>query len=106
LTALIAAYLIVLQSLLLPMVVAVGVVTDTGICSAVGPQSPASHQTGCPCAAGCGMQCCAQALAGPPQAFPTIALTRAGARMSAPPLAPIIRLAARSRQLARGPPEA
>jgi len=65
--ALIAAYLVALQGLLLPLSVAAGAPFASGLCatSAEGSHSPGSHETGCPCAAGCRMQCCAQALAGP-----------------------------------------
>ena len=63
---------------------------STAVCaprpsSADGSSSPAGHDSGCPCAAGCGMQCCAQTLAGPPQPLsPRFDLTRFVA-MAPPP---------------------
>ena len=64
--ALFAAYVVALQALLLPLSVAVGGTLDLTPCAAAtsagSTQTPASHQTGCPCAAGCGMQCCVHAL--------------------------------------------
>jgi hypothetical protein len=108
--ALAAAYLIVLQVLLLPLSVTLGGATDFSLCSSAASsassQSPANHQTGCPCAAGCGMQCCVHALAGPPQAFLVIEPTPVDARRLLPALAPIIHLTVRAPQFARGPPSA
>jgi hypothetical protein len=69
--ALLAAYVVGLQALLLPLSVAAGGALGFTICSSVAsvgsPQAPAGHDTGCPCAAGCGMQCGIHALAPPPQ---------------------------------------
>jgi hypothetical protein len=69
--ALLAAYVMGLQALLLPLSVAAGGSLSFTICSSVAsvgsPQAPADHDTGCPCAAGCGMQCGAHALAPPPE---------------------------------------
>jgi hypothetical protein len=108
--ALAAAYVIALQALLLPLSVAVGGSPFFSLCSAgasvASSQSPAGHPTGCPCAAGCGMQCCAHALAGPPQALIALDLAQVGALLSPPALEPVIRLAVRSPQLARAPPAA
>jgi hypothetical protein len=66
--ALAAAYLVALQALLLPLSVAAGSPFVGPPCSTSVSQpgsQPVKHDTGCPCAAGCGMQCCAQALAAP-----------------------------------------
>jgi hypothetical protein len=61
LIALAAAYVIALQALLLPLSVAAGGAFDFSLCTAVTsadrPSSPAGYDSGCPCAAGCGMQC-------------------------------------------------
>ena len=70
LIALLAAYVVALQALLLPLTVAAGAAFDGSLCAAAAsasvPAAPVSHDNGCACAAGCGMQCCAQTLAGPP----------------------------------------
>jgi len=106
--ALIAAYVVALQTLLLPLSMAAASPFATSLCAAVpdgGSHVPASHDSGCPCAAGCGMQCCAQTLAGPPQAISVkLGMTRATTMPPAPALGPIIRLAHRSPQIPRAPP--
>lgn len=106
--ALFAAYVVALQALLLPLSVAAGGPLDASLCtaaaSAEGSPSPASHQTGCPCAAGCGMQCCMQALASPPQFAVALGQTRISAMTTAPAFEPVIRLAMRSPQVPRAPP--
>jgi hypothetical protein len=108
--ALAAAYLVALQALLLPLSVAAGVAPDFSLCAAAAsvasPQSDAGHPTGCPCAAGCGMQCCVHALTGPPQTLIALGLTQAGALLPPPAIDPVIRAAVRSPQLARAPPAA
>jgi hypothetical protein len=68
--ALLAAYAIALQAVLLPLTVMAGAADAQGLCatSSGGEQSaPTDRDAGCGCAAGCGMQCCAPALTGPPQ---------------------------------------
>ena len=106
--ALVAAYVVALQALLLPLSVAAGA-PDFSLCvssASASPHSGDGHATGCPCAAGCGTQCCVNAMAGPP---PTI-VVHAPATIAklAPPRA--IVTAARphlhSPQLARAPPVA
>jgi hypothetical protein len=110
LVALAAAYVVALQALLLPMSVAAGGALDSSLCTAAisvdGAPAPASHDTGCPCAAGCGMQCCVQALAGPPPGMVALGLTHAIAMPPAPAIAPVTRLADRSPQVPRAPPAA
>jgi hypothetical protein len=65
--ALIAAYAVALQTLLLPLSVVAGA-QSSGLClSAASSGQPAGDHSGCPCAAGCGLHCCAQASALPPQ---------------------------------------
>jgi hypothetical protein len=63
--ALFAAYVIALQALFLPLSVAAGpAAAGSSLClsAASGGGGPPAHdQSGCPCAAGCGVQCCAQA---------------------------------------------
>jgi hypothetical protein len=71
LIALVAAYVVALQALLLPLTIAAGATFEPHLCAAAsadGAPPPLSHDSVCPCAAGCGMHCCAQALAVPPQA--------------------------------------
>jgi len=105
--ALIAAYVVALQALLLPLSVAAGSPFQTSLCAAVtsaeGTTGPASYG-GCPCAAGCGMQCCAQGLAGPPQVI--VAYLPARVFIIAPPPAgdPVMRPADRQPQIPRAPP--
>jgi len=105
---LIAAYIVALQTLLLPLSVAAGA-PDASLCvssASASPHSGAGHATGCPCAGGCGTQCCVHAIAGPPQT--AIVLAPAIIAQLAPSLA--IVSAARphlhSPQLARAPPTA
>jgi hypothetical protein len=79
--ALFAAYVVALQALLLPLSVAVGGTLATSLCADAQTfenQPPASHPDGCPCAAGCGMQCCIHALSGPPQMTIVVVDLRAG----------------------------
>jgi len=107
--ALVAAYLVALQALLLPLSVAVGAAVDPSLCataSSTDGSQPIHHDTGCPCAAGCGMQCCGQALGGPPQFVTALALTRARALMPARTIEPIVRPADRGPQIPRAPPAA
>lgn len=105
-----AAYVIALQALLLPLSVAVGGSLFFSLCSAgtsvASSQSPAGHQSGCPCAAGCGMQCCVHALAEPPQAPIAVDFAQASAFMPLPALEIAVHPAVRGLQVARGPPPA
>ena len=106
--ALIAAYVVALQAMLLPLSLAAGPFASS-LCAAAtadaGSQTPGSHDTGCPCAAGCGMQCCAQTLASPPQVTSIrLGLTRVSVMTPAPALAPAVRSAARRPQIPRAPP--
>ncbi len=108
--ALAAAYVIALQALLLPLSVAVGGSTFFSLCSAgasvASSQSPADRQTGCPCAGGCGMQCCVHALAGPPQTLIALGIAQVGVLRPPAALEPVVRSAMRSPQVARAPPAA
>jgi hypothetical protein len=109
--ALAAAYVVALQALLLPLSLAAGASPDFSLCSAAtstaGPQSGGGHDgSGCPCAAGCGMQCCVHALAGPPQAVIVLALTSTAWLTPPPAFAQVARPWLRSPQLARAPPAA
>lgn len=110
--ALIAAYVVALQALLLPLSVAAGA-PDFSLCLSSASASPHSGNgqthglaAGCPCAAGCGTQCCVNAIAGPP---PAIAVHVPAAIATLTP-SPAIVAAARPHlhgpQLARAPPAA
>jgi len=106
--ALVAAYVVALQALLLPLSVTAGAAFSSSLCaaSAEGSQPPSNHETGCPCATSCGMQCCGQALIGPQQVVIALALPQARALTAAPAIEPIVRPAGRDPQLPRAPPAA
>jgi hypothetical protein len=104
--ALIAAYVVALQALLLPLSVAAGPFAGSLCASVNGSPSPVSHEQGCPCAAGCGMQCCAQTLAGPPQIVIALGPTRTIVIAPAPVIQPVVRVTERGPQVARAPPVA
>jgi len=106
--ALIAAYVVALQALLLPLSVTAGSPFNTSLCAAATPAdgmpSPAGHDSGCPCAAGCGMQCCEQTFVGPAQIMVTRGVTRTVTMTPAPAIEQVVRLAGRSPQVPRAPP--
>ena len=105
--ALFAAYVVTLQALLLPLSVAAGPFKSrlcAAAMSADGAPPPAGHDSGCPCAAGCGTHCCAQTLASPPVGTVILALSRALAMMPMPAIERVIRVAVRSPQVPRAPP--
>jgi hypothetical protein len=107
--ALAAAYVIGLQALLLPLSVASGAFA-TVFCSAytsVGNvQAPFTNDNGCPCAAGCGMQCGGHALTGPSQTVIAFVSLDTGSLLPPPTIEPAPNLAWHSPQLARAPPSA
>jgi len=104
--ALVAAYVVALQALLLPLSVATAAPFSDSLCTAstAGSQPAGRHQTGCPCAAGCGMQCCGLALIGPPQVVIAVALTQGLMLTPAPALEPVVRPAGKGPQIPRAPP--
>jgi hypothetical protein len=108
--ALAAAYVVALQALLLPLSIAAGGPFGSSLCAAStsveGQPTPGSHDSGCPCAAGCGTQCCVQTLAGPPQFTFVPEHTLTIAMAPAPLIAPVILLADRRPQIPRAPPAA
>lgn len=67
--ALIAAYVVALQAVLLPLSALAAGPFDASICSAHMTRDsaplPAQSQSGCPCAAGCGTLCCGHAALAP-----------------------------------------
>ena len=109
LIALFAAYVVALQGLLLPLTMVASAAPEIVLCSTVGEPThrPVSHDTDCACAAGCGMQCCAQTLLGPP-AHTGLVSRAAFVTVNAPPhlLTPIARPADRGPQAPRAPPMA
>ena len=104
--ALIAAYVVALQPLLLPLSVAAGAAFSSSLCvaSAEGSQPPSNHETGSLCAAGCAMPCCGQALIGPLQVVVALALAQARALTPAPAIVPLVRPAGGGSQVPRAPP--
>jgi hypothetical protein len=106
--ALAAAYVVALQALLLPLSVVAGVPFTSSICasSAEKPQPVRSRETGSPCAAGCGMQCCVQSLIDPPQAGDVLSLTYVRTSAPAAVIERIIRPPAKGPQIPRAPPSA
>jgi len=71
--ALAAAYVVALQIVLLPLTVAASSPLSGLLCSQAAttaanaaPTDPLKTDTGCACAAGCGMQCCAGSALTPP----------------------------------------
>ena len=104
--ALIAAYAVALQALLLPLSVAAGA-PDFSLCasaSSAGPHSGAGHATGCPCAAGCGTQCCVNAIASPPETIGVLAPVSVANLAPVPAAALDVQPYRHSAQRARAPP--
>lgn len=71
LLAVAAAYVVALQLVLLPLTLAAANPLSGPLCSQAAsnvsvPADPRKADTGCACAAGCGMQCCAGAALAPP----------------------------------------
>jgi hypothetical protein len=88
--ALIAAYVVALQAVLLPISAVAAAPIAASICSAHATSDraplPAEGQSGCPCAAGCGTLCCAHAVLAP-----EAAVIASGADVFGPALAPRLR---------------
>jgi hypothetical protein len=109
LIALLAAYVVALQALLLPLTVAAHPLFGESLCASAtadGTPKPAGHDKGCACAAGCGMQCHAPTLAGPaPITFDAHRL-RVSTVAAAPLIVAVVRSPSRTPQVARAPPSA
>ncbi|MDP2410649.1 MAG: hypothetical protein Q8M26_10235 [Pseudolabrys sp.] len=104
-----AAYVVVLQALLLPLTVAAGAHFDSSICVAsepTGKSAPASHDPGCGCAAGCGMHCGAQSMGEPPPSFTGLLPAFAQVTAPAPPIEAVARTCEKRPQNPRAPPVA
>jgi hypothetical protein len=107
LVALVAAYVMALQGLLLPLSVVAYATADAGLCAAapLHPVPPSGDDgSPCPCAAGCGMQCCAPVLAAPPHAGVAPAPWDGERIASLPVAASVVRPALHGSQHARAPP--
>lgn len=107
LIALLAAYVVALQALLLPLTIAAGATFEPHLCaasSADGAPPPLSHDSVCPCAAGCGMQCCAQILAVPPQDVSLRGPASEATALALPEFGRAVAPAQFGAQRARGPP--
>ncbi len=103
-----AAYLVALQALLLPLSVVAAAPFLMRHCTSVsvaGNEGPVG-QSGCPCAAGCGMQCCAQALLAPPPVVVEAAQSFAGAMVPEARLVGVVRPASHRPHIPRAPPVA
>jgi len=102
--ALIAAYVLALQALLLPLSVAAAPFAG-GLCAAAQTNDGVpGHTTGCPCAAGCGTHCCGAALTMPPADGVRLIVTSFKAARPAPIFIPAARAFRRSPQIPRAPP--
>jgi hypothetical protein len=102
----IAAYMVALQAVLLPLSVAAAAPFATSRCAPVsdaGNDSPVS-QSVCPCASGCGMQCCAHALALPAPIVFGAAHAYAGAAAREVLLFGVVRPVTHCPQIPRAPP--
>jgi len=104
--SLLAAYVIVLQALLLPMTVATTAAFDGSLCATAAAGHPAGDQPGCPCSAGCGMQCCVQTLAAPPPVSAFVVELPRGEILSLPQSLAAGYFAHERPQTARAPPAA
>lgn len=108
--ALAAAYMMGLQVLLLPLSMAIGGTPIGALCrssrAAGSTQTPASHQTACPCAAGCGMLCGLHAASMPPQISVVLAALDAAGLLAPAAMVAIERPVLHSPQRARAPPVA
>jgi hypothetical protein len=108
--ALFAAYIVALQALLLPLSIATGAPFASSLCASAasrGGGAPASDQSDCPCAAGCGMQCCAPSMFGaPPQIVIALGTEHPIALSPAHYNAPVQKPANQGPQLPRPPPTA
>lgn len=104
-----AAYFIALQALVLPMAAVAGAVVDVTTCysaSTNDARHPASQQTGCACAAGCGMQCCANTFMAPPLVSISTEFFSTAVELALSTLPPAADFPARRGHFARGPPSA
>jgi len=107
LIALLAAYLVALQALLLPLTVAAYPLASDSLCLSAARddgQGPAGHDPGCACAAGCGMQCHAQGLADAPAGAVAGRHALIGTIAPARGIIAVARTSSRTPLMARAPP--
>lgn len=99
-------YAVVLQALLLPLAVAGGGPLADSLClsTSADTHGTAGHQSGCPCAAGCGAQCCGQGVLGAAQGSLVISSTLAGILKPSTALEPTLPVAERHPHNPRAPP--
>ncbi len=102
--AFVAACVVALQALLLPLSVAAAGPFDTAICVSHLDNSAPVTPSGCPCAAGCGMPCCVHALATPAPVVTGAAQPYAAAMVPEARLDGVVRLVSRNPQIPRAPP--
>jgi len=107
---LLAAYLVALQALILPLsmpaAAGVGGLCITAQDNGAPAQSPAGQDHGCPCAAGCAMQCHVPALAAGAAASVATPLMAVADVLRPVPAAQSPGPLARGAQMPRGPPAA
>lgn len=109
LIALAAAYLVVVQAIVLPLSVAAASPFVHALCASAtdgADHGPAGSDNGCGCAAGCGMQCCAPALLTTPPAEFRLSLTVARVLTPLTVFDPGIRADKRGSHRSRAPPAA
>jgi hypothetical protein len=99
--ALVAAYAVALQVLLLPLGIALASPFVTEHCTT---EQPLHQSQGCPCAAGCGTTCCEHTLAAPPAEFSAAELSAAAADLVVTATVEAARPFAHIQQSARAPP--
>ena len=102
--ALIAAYVVALQALLLPLSVAAAGPFAAALCVSHAGNSAPVNPSGCPCAAGCGMQCCAHTLAVPTPAVIGAGQTYAGVMLPEIRLAGVVHPVRHCPHIPRAPP--
>lgn len=108
LIGLLAAYLVALQALVLPLSMPATFAGTLCITEPSGDpaQQPVDHDHGCPCCAGCGMLCHVPALAGAGTVTVPAPQLRLAALLEPAPFEAAPRIAARIAQMPRGPPSA
>jgi hypothetical protein len=107
LIALLAAYVVALQALLLPLTVAAHPIVGDSLCSSATAddgRGSAGHDSGCACAAGCGMQCHAPALADAPAVALTVRYARVSKIAPARLIGDVVWPSRRTPLMARAPP--
>jgi hypothetical protein len=107
---LLAAYLVALQALLLPLSMLPAPAVAASLCLTDSSGSPAPHPAGqdrgCPCCAGCGTQCHVPMLAGGAPAAGSEPQVWLAAVLAPTLVAAVPRPAAHSAQMPRAPPAA